>query len=162
MKSQNLKPRRLLSASAFAFFAIVVGPAVVSLGLDNVVESSIVPADADMDGFAYEAKVSDANDKTASASGTIKVQDGKAAVIRVGELKMQITPRKVSEGWKFAIEVREIKTDNLVSSANIITDEGVQFRTESDDPKSNSRSISLNLSPVTAAMPKSGKLQGRK
>lgn len=164
MKSPSLKTRRVLAGSAFAFFAIVVGPAVASLGLDNAVESAIVPADAIVSGFAYEAKVADANHKTESASGTIKIQDGKAADFRVGALKMRITPRKVSEGWKLAIEVREIKTDKLVSSANIITDEkeGAQIRTISDDPKSDFRSISLSLSPVAAAMPKSGKSAGAK
>jgi general secretion pathway protein D len=77
---------------------------------------------------------------------------------------MQVTPRKVAEGWKFAIEVRDTTTNSLVSSANIITDEkeGAQIRTENNDSKSGFRSISLSFSPVSAKTSKSGKSLGAK
>lgn len=131
MKSPNLKTRRFLSGAAFAFFAIIVGPTVASLGLENAVESTIVPGGDVASDFAYEVKVISAHDKSASASGSLTIQDNKTSDIRIGELKMQVSPRKVADGWEFAIEVRDTATNSLISSANITTDEkeGAQIRT---------------------------------
>ncbi len=151
MKNVHAKSRKAIWLTALGLFAMVAGPTVASLGLDSAIAKVIAPAGATTSNFGYQANLIMGNDKKESTSGTMNLADGKQTEIRLGALQMQITSHKVSEGWKFAIETRDQRTNKVVQASTVITTEteGTRFESKSDDAKVDDvKAFSLSLSPI--------------
>jgi len=151
MKNVQAGSRQLLTAAVFATFALFIGPAVASLGVENALKN-VTESTNSAGQMAYKIELIQPHNKQNLASGTLALVSGKTQELNINDARVQITPQSVAKNWKFTVEIYKAASQKLVSRAVIITtaQEGAHLYAGSGPSKGASLDgYSITLTPIT-------------